>query len=265
VAARAIWKGVVRFAAVELPVKLYSAVEDRKVHFHLLEAESKRRVHQRMVDPERGRPVPKEEVRKGYEAEPGVFVVLDEEELEAAQPEPSRDIEITRFVDPAEINHQWYERPYWLGPDGDAAAPTYFAVARALAGEGREGVARWTMRNKGYLGALRPRGDHLMLVSLRKAGEVIAAADLPAPKGRPVDAREVAMAEQLVAALEDEFRPEDYRDEYRRRVRELVEAKAEGGGVKLRKLRPKKAAGEDLGGMLEASLERAKKERRRAS
>lgn len=263
-AARASWKGVVRFGGVEVPVKLYSAVEDRKVHFHLLDTRGKERVHQRMVDPERDQPVAKEEVRKGYEAEPGVFVVLDEEDLEAAQPKASRDVEVTRFVPPAELGHQWYERPYWLGPDGKDAAPAYFALARALAAADREGVARWTMRNKSYVGALRPRGDHLVLVALRKAGEVITAADLPAPKGRKVDDREVKMAEQLVAALEDEFRPEDYRDEYRQRVHELIEAKAAGGEVKVKKFRPKRETG-DLAGALAKSVERAKKERRRAS
>lgn len=262
-AARAIWKGVLRFADVEVPVKLYSAVEDRKVHFRLLDAERKKPVEQRMVHPEKEEPVPKEEVRKGHEAEPGVFVVLDDEDLAAAQPPPSRDIELTRFVEPDEIDPPWYERPYWLGPDGDDAHQPYFALARALEREGREGVARWTMRKKGYLGALRARHGRLMLVTLRHAGEVISAADLPAPRGRKLAERELAMARQLVEALEDEFRPEEYQDEYRESVRELIAAKAEGKPAKVVKLRPKPPA-DDLDSALAASLERAKEGRRRA-
>ena len=262
-AARAIWKGVLRFGEEEVPVKLYSAVEDRKVHFRLLDAQQKKPVEQRMVEPESGETVEKEEVRKGYEAEPGVFVVLDPEDLAEAEPPPSRDIELTRFVPPEAIDPPWYERPYWLGPDGDEAAEPYFALAAALEREGREGVARWTMRKKGYVGALRPRDGRLMLVTLRKAGEVIAAADLPAPRGRALNEREVAMARQLVEALEDEFRPEDYADEYRESVREMIEAKAEGKPLEVEKLRPKPAPTDDLDSVLAASLEQAK-ERRRA-
>jgi DNA end-binding protein Ku len=259
---RAIWKGVLRIGRAEVPVKLYSAVEDRKVHFHLLEKKGRERVEQQMVDPESDQPVRTRDIRKGYEVEPGVFVVLAPEDLAAARPEPSRDIEVTRFVDPAAINHQWYERPYWLGPDGAAAAAAYFALARALAGEGKAGVARWTMRNRGYLGALRVRGDHLLLVALRNAAQVIRAADLPAPGGRAVGGREVAMAEQLVGALEDEFRPEDYRDEYRERVQELLAAKASGKKPVVRKFRARKEPA-DLDRVLAASLERVRKEGRR--
>lgn len=262
-AARAIWKGVLHLGDEEVPVKLYSAVEDRKVHFRLLDAAQQKPVEQRMVEPESGDPVEKDEVRKGYEAEPGVFVVLDDEDLAEAEPPPSRDIELTRFVPPDAIDPPWYERPYWLGPDGDDAVEPYFALAAALEREGREGVARWTMRKKGYVGALRARDGRLMLVTLRRAGEVIAAADLPAPRGRALAERELAMARQLVEALEDEFRPEEYADEYRESVRELIAAKGEGAPIEIKKLRPKPPAGDDLDRALAASLEQAK-ERRRA-
>lgn len=264
-AAPAIWKGTLRFGSVEVPVKLYSAVEDRKVHFRLLDAKAKKPVEQRMVHPASGEPVPAKEVGKGWEAEPGVFVALDDEDLEEAQPEPSRDVEITRFVPAEAIEPPWYERPYWLGPDGKDAREPYFALAAALAREGREGVARWTMRKKRYVGALHARDGRLMLVTLRNAGEVISAADLPAPRGRAPSERELAMARQLVEALEDDFRPEDYRDEYRERVAELVETKAKGKTPKVRKIRPKKPSG-DLDRALAASLKRARggEERRRA-
>ncbi|MFP3938712.1 MAG: Ku protein [Acidobacteriota bacterium] len=226
-AARAIWKGVVRFGSAEVPVKLYSAVEDRTVHFRLLHAEDRVRVRQRMVDPRSGDEVPREEVRRGYEVEPGTFVVLDDEDLAEVQPEPSRTIEVTRFVEPARLDHRWYDRPYYLGPD-DGAGHSYFALARALAGAGREGVARWVMRNKQYRGALRAEGEYLMLISLRAAGEVIATSELEAPRGRELEGAEVEMAERLVEAMADEFDPTRYREEYRERVLELIEAKIEG-------------------------------------
>jgi DNA end-binding protein Ku len=263
VAARAIWKGVIRIAngeaGPELPVKLYSAVQDRQVRFHLLHAADGGRVQQRMIHPETGEVVPAEKIQKGFEAEPGVFVLLGEEELSALEPEPAREIRVTRFVDPEALAQQWYDRPYYLGPDGSRQA--YFALAQALSTSGKEGVARWVMRKKRYLGALRPTGDgHLLLVTLRHAGEVITADQLEAPGGRAMDAKELELAKQLVAALEGSFDPADYRDDYRQRVLELVESKAKGKKLPAPKAprRPKKAP--PLGEALEASLKAARKE-----
>jgi DNA end-binding protein Ku len=253
--ARAIWKGVIRFGDVEAPVKLYSAVQDRGVSFRLLHEETLQPVKQRMVNPVTGDVVPYEEVRRGYEVEEGVFVVLDDEELESLQPAKSRDIEVSSFLDPSLINHQWYDRPYHLGPDGDVKA--YYALVAALEGEGKEGLAHWSMRNKAYTGALRSEDGHLVLITLRSAEEVIAASALEPPRGRQPDARELAMAEQLVAALEDEFDPAEYRDDYRDRVLELVTAKAEGKTVRFRKPEERREA-EDLAASLQASLKAAK-------
>jgi DNA end-binding protein Ku len=253
--ARAIWKGVIRFGDVEAPVKLYSAVQDRGVSFRLLHEKTLQPVKQRMVNPLTGGVVPYEEVRRGYEVEEGVFVVLEPDELESIQPAPSRDIEVTRFLDPSLINHQWYDRPYHLGPDEDVKA--YYALVAALEAEGKEGLAHWTMRNKAYTGALRAEDGHLVLITLRSAEEVISAADLEPPRGRQPDPKELKMAEQLVAALEDSFDPAAYRDEYRDRVLELVEAKAEGRTLKFRKPTEREEA-DDLAKSLEASLKAAR-------
>lgn len=253
--ARAIWKGVIRFSGAEVPVKLYSAVEDRTVRFRLLHEKSGRPVKQRMVDPASGDVVEHDEIRRGYEVESGSFVVLDDEDLEGVQPESSRDIEITRFLDPQVIGHPWYDRPYHLGPDGDAEG--YFALVDALEAEAKEGLARWTMRNREYVGALRAVDGHLMMITLRHADEVIPASALEPPSGRAPEKQELKMAEQLVSALSGAFDPEDFEDEYRGRVLELVEAKAEGKTLKLRK--PKaRVETDDLAGSLKASLAAAK-------
>lgn len=263
--ARAMWKAVLSFGGVELPVKLYAAVEDRKVHFNLLSPGTGERVRQRMVDPDSGEEVAPEETRKGLEVEPGRFVVLEDEELEELRPEPSRTIEVGRFVDRGEIDHRWYERPYYLGPDdGAASEDDYFALAAALAKRGEEGVARWVLRNKAYAGSLHERDGYLMLVTLRGADEVIPAGELEPPGGPAPSKRERDMANQLVAAYEDEFDPAEFHDEYREKLRELVEAKAEGATVKLRKLRPKKPT-ESLAGALEKSLAAAKKRQAEAA
>lgn len=258
--ARAMWKAVIRFGTVEVPVKLYSAVQDRSVHFRLLSEETLAPVKQRMVNPVTGRVVPYDRIRRGYEIEEGVFVVLDEDELQEVRPEKSRDIEVTRFLDPEVITHEWYDRPYHLGPDEDAEA--YFTLTRALEKQKKEGLARWTMRNKAYVGALRVEEGHLMLITLRHAEEVVPASALEPPGGREPDARELRMAEQLVATLEGPFEPERYTDEYRDRVLELVQAKAEGKTVQFRQPERRRAAG-DLAASLEASI-RAAKERKSA-
>jgi len=129
-AARAIWKGQLKIGTTKVPVKLYSAVQDRTVRFNILDDRNKMRVKQHMIDPDSGEEVASEEIQKGYEVEPGKFVILTEEDLEKIEPPPSRDIEILEFVPQNKISEQWYDRPYYLGPDGDEKE--YFALVEAL-------------------------------------------------------------------------------------------------------------------------------------
>lgn len=231
-AARAIWKGVLCLDELEVPVKLYSAVQDHTVRFHLLHDQDLVRIKQRLVNPLTQREIAYSEAHKGYEVERGTFVMLDHEDLQALEPEPSRDIVITRFVDPREINHQWYDRPYYLGPDGEDSND-YFALAEALEKEQKEGVARWTMRKKEYLGSLRTRGGYLVLTTLRFANQVITSDALEPPEGRAPAKQELQMAEQLVGALQTDFDPGAYRDEYRDAVMRLIDAKAKGEEVEV--------------------------------
>src|SRR5579885_2191726 len=170
-AARAIWSGALKIGSKRLPVKLYSAVEDQSIHFHLLDAKTKSRVKQHMINPETGEEVAREDIRKGYEVDRGAFVLLEDEELESLEPKASKDMDITRFVPADAISHVWYERPYYLGPDGDSA--DYFALAQALKNENKEAVAQWVMRGKSYAGALRVNGDYLVLITLHHAEEVL--------------------------------------------------------------------------------------------
>lgn len=237
-AARAIWKGSLKINSTKVPVKLYSAVQDQTVRFHILDAKSKTRVKQHMIDPETDKEVPNDEIQKGFEIEPGTFVILDKEELEALEPETSRDIEIEQFVPPDEIAPEYYDRPYYLGPDGDQTA--YFALAQALRNQEKEGVARWVMRKQPYVGALRAENDHLVLFTLRNAEEVLSAKDLPKPAGRAPDKKELSMAKQLIDLLKGEFDPKEFKDDYRERVKEFVEKKAKGHKPKLRLVKAKR-------------------------
>jgi DNA end-binding protein Ku len=260
-AARAIWKGQLKIGSTKIPVKLYSAVADKTVRFHILDDRGLMRVKQHMVNPDTGEEVSDKEIQKGYEIEPGRFVLVTDEELQSLEPKPSRDIEIAEFVPPEAISQQWFERPYYLGPDGDQKA--YFALAEALENRKREGIAHWVMRNKFYVGALRAEAGYLMLVTLRNAEEVISARDLPEPAGREPSQNEVKMARQLVGALEGEFDPAEYKDEYRERVMKFIERKAKGHAPRLRAVKSKRKTS-DLGDMLTRSLKAVKKAKRAA-
>ena len=260
-AARAIWKGQLKLGTTKIPVKLYSAVQDQTVRFHILDDKNKQRVKQHMIDPDSGDEVPSEEIQKGYEVEPGKFVILTEEELDKLAPPPSRDIDIVEFVPQAEISQQWYDRPYYLGPDnGDK---DYFALVEALNNKESEGIAQWVMRGKYYAGGLRPVGDYLFLFTLRDAKEVILADQLTKPTGAAPTQKELNMATQLVEMLKGEFNPKDYKDEYRKRVMEFIERKAKGRAPRLSAVKTKRKPA-DLGNVLEKSIAALKKEKRAA-
>ncbi|MGZ4779821.1 MAG: non-homologous end joining protein Ku [Thermoanaerobaculia bacterium] len=251
-AARAMWKGVVRIGGTKLPVKLYSAVQDHTIHFRLLHKTDEAPVKQQMVDSETGDAVDFKDAKKAFPVMRNRMVLIEKEEIEKLEPKESRDIEVKRFVDPADIDHRWFERAYYLGPDGDSGA--YFALAEALKKKNKEGVARWVMRKKDYVGALREHDGYLVLIVLRYAEEVVDSSALPRPEGRPLLAKEIAMGEQLVEALAGEFDPSQFRDEYRDRVMDLIRTKERGGKVKVTTFRPKKTADDALTGALAASL-----------
>jgi DNA end-binding protein Ku len=256
--ARAMWKGVLKVGAVSIPVKLYSAVQDCSIRFHLLSETSETRVRQRMVDPETGGEAPAENVRKGYEIKPGTFVIVQPDELQKVEPPPSRDIIALSFVPLQKIAPQWYERPYYLAPSEDH--DSYFGLVEALDEKGRAGIAQWVMRKRQYYGAICSLQGHLMLFSLRTKEEILFPDELPAP-GKPADPRELRMAEQLIAALEGDFKPEDYRDEYRERLEAFLEEKRKGRTPKLKAV-PKRKPPESVLDALTASLKALKKGRK---
>lgn len=255
-AARAIWKGNLKLNSTRVPVKLYSAVQDRTVRFHILDNRSQMRVKQHMVNAETGEEVPNEEIQKGFEVEPGTFVILSDKELESLEPESSRDIEVMQFVPLAAIPPEFYDRPYYVGPDGDLTA--YFALVEALKNKKREGVVRWVMRKQPYMGAVRAEDDYLVLLTLRNAEEVLSARDLPRPAGRAPDAKELNMAKQLVELLRGDFDPKEYKNEYRQRVMEFIERKSKGRAPKLRLVKAKRKS-TALDKVLSKSIETLKK------
>ena len=254
-AARAIWKGCLKLGDEELAVKMYSAVQDRTVHFRFLDKESLSPVQQRIVRKTDGKEVKKDEQRKALALDPEQAVMLTPDELGELEPETSREIELCRFVPPSLLSDQWYDKPYYLGPDKDEKG--YFAIAEALAERKALGIARWAMRKKRYLGALTALDGYLMMVTLRRAEQVLA---LPEVKTTPVDKKELKLASRLVEEISGHFDPKLWQDEYQERVRQLIEAKRRGKKIKLAPAKPKRATGE-LADQLRQSLESVKERR----
>jgi DNA end-binding protein Ku len=210
------------------------------------------------VDPSNGNEISNEDISKGYEIEPGRFVLLEDDELNALEPEPSREIEVSEFVSPEHVSQQWYDRPYYLGPDGDQKS--YFAFAEALENRKRIGIAHWVMRNKEYAGALASEEGYLVLVTLRSAEEVVSAKDLPKPAGRAPTQSEIRLAKQLLGALKGTFEPTDFKDEYRERVMDFLERKARGHAPRLKPVRARRKTA-SLDDALTRSLKALKKEK----
>lgn len=255
-AARAMWKGVLQLGAVHVPVKLYSAVQDRDVRFTLLAPRTHAPVQQHMVKPESGEIVPYPEIQKGFESE-GNFVLLKREELSQLAPKASRDIDVASFIPAQKLGPEWFVRPYYLGPDG--AGEAYAALAKALHESGREGIAHWVMRNIEYNGALRSDGTVLSLITLRHADELVDLGALPESEARAHSEKEVKLAGQLIAAYAGEFDPNEFHNEHRERVLALIDAKAHGKRVRLKPLRQKKPEA-NLLGALQKSLAHAQGE-----
>jgi DNA end-binding protein Ku len=210
-----------------------------------------------MVDPETEQPVPSEDTKKAVAVDRGVYVLLTDEEQAALAPKPSRLISVEQVVAAGAVDERWFDRPYYLGPDGDDEG--YFALAEALKAREVVGVAHWVLRNKRYVGALQASGGYLLLDTLRYAQEIVAVGAVAPSANRAPDKREIALAEQLIGALEDRFDPAEFRDEYQDQLRGMIAAKAAGKVVRFPKA-PKREQADSLVASLQASLKARRKE-----
>lgn len=253
---RSIWSGAISFGLVNVPVKLYSAVSRKTVRFHQLNGKTGNRIQQKRVDPETGDEVTYDDIVKGYELTRDRYVVLQPEELETLDPERTRTIDIEDFVDLAEIDPIYYDHPYHLVPD-KGAAKAYGLLVSAMREAGKVAIARVVIRSKEQLVAIRPTGRGLMMETMIFADEVVPQdeiEELPAAKELKVSDRELKMAQQLIDSLASDFEPERYHDEYREKVLELIERKAQGEEIAVQPEAPKPAKVPDLMAALEASL-----------
>ena len=186
--ARAIWTGSLAFGLVNVPVGLYSATEDKTVHFSQFEAGTSDRIRYKRVNERTGHEVDYGRIVKGYEVRKGNFVMITDEELEAVEPGRSRTIDITDFVDLDEIDPIYFQKTYYLAPQGEGADRSYLLLRAAMAATNKAGIATFVMRGKQYLGAVRAAADVLMLETMFFADEIrdpVEATGYEPPASRP--------------------------------------------------------------------------------
>lgn len=300
--AQAVWRGSLSFGLVNIPVKVYNATSPKDIRFREIQGETGRRIrHRRTVEPDENtassRPpsppdegtihsgngsdearataetspppggqrleVPQAEVVKGYEVAPDRYVTLSTEDLASIAPEQTHSIEIEEFVDLAEIDPVFFERSYYVTPQpGAGGERPYWLLRQAMERAGKVGIARFVLRTKEYLTAIRPHSDALVLETLFYADEVRDPGELRIPPPVDVPRREVEMAERFIAALSATWDPGRYEDRYRERILELVRSKegateiVEAPAATLPKV-------SDLMAALKASVEQAKADRGR--
>jgi DNA end-binding protein Ku len=251
---RPIWKGAISFGLVTVPVGLYSATErSREISFHLLHAKDQSRIDYKRFCEEEGVEVPWSEIVKGYEYEKGKHVVITDEDFEKAQVPGTQTFEIRDFVPAGDIDFTFFEQPYYLAPGGKGAAKAYALLRDALARSGRVGVGTIVLRQREHLAALQPAGEVLALTTMRFADEIRSPRTLDLPADGRYGKREMDLALQLVDTLAAEWKPEQYRDQYREVLLDIIKRKAEGETIRAPKRR-KPATITNLAKALRASL-----------
>jgi DNA end-binding protein Ku len=232
---RAIWTGSIDFALVSIPVKIYSAEASGQVNFNLLDKRDFARVRYRRVNEKTGEEVPWREIVKGYEYGKDEYVALSDEDFVQANVEATQTIEITDFVDAAEVSPVYYDKPYYLAPlkNGRRA---YALLREVLSKTGKVGISKVVIRTRQHLAMLLPDGPRLILNLLRFPDELRDASTLDLPKAgkdATVSAQEVKMAERLVETMEGKWDPQKYHDEYRDDLMKIIDKKIKSGKTKV--------------------------------
>jgi DNA end-binding protein Ku len=264
---RAIWSGSISFGLVNIPIKLYNAVSKKSVQFNQIDARSGSRIRMKRVSATTGDEVSQDDIIKGYEVSPDRYVTIEPSELDALDPEATRSVDLEEFVSLVDIDPIFYDSPYYVAPTKGSEKP-YALLVRAMEESGKVGIARFVMRSKQYLAALRPKEGRLMLSTMVYADEVVPdeqVAEFQGLDGIDLSDRELTMAQQLIESLSNAFEPERFRDEYRDRVLELIERKSAGVEEIVEApaaIEPTKVV--DLMAALEASVKEAQEARKGA-
>ena len=260
---RAIWTGSLSFGLVNVPVGLFSATDDKAIHFNQFQAGTADRIRQKRVNERTGEEVEYAEVVKGYDLGGGEYVIVTPEELESVEPGRSRTIEITDFVDLEAIDPIYYKSTYYLGPQGEQAARPYALLREAMAQSNKVAVASLVFRTKEHLVTIRPTHTVLALETMYFADEIRdPLTELPGVTD-DVDFsdRELTTAKLLIDSMVSAWDPELYEDEYRKRVERLIDEKRQGKVVVTERPETQPTKVVDLMEALQASVEAARSHR----
>ncbi len=259
--ARAIWTGAISFGLVTVPVGVYAATEDKTIEFHQFEKGTSDRIRYQRVNERTGKEVDYEDIVKGHDVGGGDYVIVTPEELEAVEPGRSRTIDITDFVELSEIDPVYFQKAYYLAPQGEEARRSYDLLRQAMAASDQVAIANFVMRDKQYLVAVRAEDKVLVMETLFFADEVRDPVqeldDLPRP--HKFSSRDLSTARQLISSLTTTWDPSNYRDTYRDRVTDMIKRKHKGEEI-VRTEEEDDSGGEvvDLLEALRASVDAAK-------
>jgi DNA end-binding protein Ku len=256
---RSIWSGSIGFGLVNIPVKLYSAVQESRLELDMVDSKTHSPIHYKRVSEKSGREVPWEQIRKGYLYNDS-YVLLENDDFEAASPKKSKIIEIEAFVDETEIDDMYFETPYYLEP-AKGGEKAYQLLLKALEKTKKSGLSRFVMRTKEHLSIIRPKGNCLVLQQLRFEEELRDASDLKIPSGIRISAEEMNMASTLIKQYTKKFDISKYQDEYKKELMKIIKSKASGKKVSTKKMEVVYTAKDDLFDQLKASLGKTAKKR----
>lgn len=255
---RALWKGAVSFGMVSIPVKMYTATDEKDISFNQLHKTDHERIRYQRYCPADDEVVELSDIVKGYEIAPGQYVIMEQEDFDKVPVDTTRTIEITDFVPADQIDPIYYQKTYYLEPEKVAGKP--FGLLREVLKDSKLiALAKVTLRQKEQLCTLRLYNNTIALETMFYADEIRSTEDIEVPEDGKIGERELKMAKSLVEMLTGDFEPEKYQDNYREALLELIEAKAEGQEIS----RPAPVVSKvtDLMEALRASVENAKRER----
>jgi DNA end-binding protein Ku len=260
---RAIWSGTISFGLVNIPVRMYSAIDEQKLHFHYLHRKDDSPIGYDKVCKKEDKPVPDDEIGKAFEVSKGEYVYLEEEDFEAARVDGYKTMEISDFVPYDEIDPIYFEKTFYLGPQ-EGAEKVYSLLVKAMENSELAALGTYIMRDREHLGCLRVRDGVLTLEKMFFANEIRDIKDIK-PKRAAVAKDELQMAEELIDRFTGRFKPEKYQDTYTAALKKVVKAKQQGKEVHVAPAAEEEGEAPDLMEALRASIGAAKKTTRKTS
>jgi len=256
---RAIWKGHIRFSLVTIPIRVYNAIDSgQTLSFNLLSKEGHNQVSYEKKDKVTGQTLRTEDIVKGYQYEPGQFVIVNDEDFGKVKLKSTRLIDIEGFVKESEVHPTLFDSPYFIGPDGDIAAKTYQLLAKTLKESGKVGVGRVVLRDRETVVLLTPEQNGILLYKLRYPNEVRSITEVPQLiEDVKVDKEQIKMAKMLVDSMTKQFVDIEMKDHYQDALRSMIQAKIEGKEIVT--IQEEETPVVDIMTALKASIEKAKK------